>query len=291
MRQLSILLVAAHPADTFDHCGGTLLHHARRGDKITVVSVTHGLRIHDIVVSEKFRFQKEKPDKNEIEKIIAERTQSKNAEVINACKILGVTDVRFLNYEDGILLVTEDKIRDVAKVIRDVRPDILITHYPLTELFGCESAHGNVGKIVLHASQFAGEVDFDDPNPSHRSAQTFFMAPEEGTRPSSNVLSGYTPGYCDYYVNITDVVEEKVRALDNMRSQQYDGNYARRTVEVCDGVQGQVISEAYAEGFIRFLPEYGDYLNVCEGRLDKQDEDEILTRKRVSNFIAPYIKL
>ncbi|NJD01097.1 MAG: hypothetical protein FIA99_00505 [Ruminiclostridium sp.] len=291
MRQLNILLVAAHPADTFDHCGGTLLHHARRGDKITAVSVTHGLRVHDIIVSEQFRFQKEKPDKNEIDKIISERKIAKNAEVIKACELLGVNDVRFLNYEDGILLVTEDKIQDVAKVIRDVKPDVILTHYPLTELFGCGSAHGNVGKIVLHASHFAGMVDFDDPNPSHRCAQIFFMAPEEGTRPSSNVLSGYAPGYCDYYVNITDVVEEKVKALDMMRSQQYGGDYARRTVEVCDGVQGGVITEAYAEGFIRYLPEYGEYLNVCEGRLDKQDEDEILTRKRVSRFIAPYVNL
>ena len=94
MRQLSILLVAAHPADTFDHCGGTLLHHARRGDKVTAVSVTHGLRIHDIVVSEQYRFKKEKPDKDEVNKIITERTASKNAEVINACKILaGVSDL------------------------------------------------------------------------------------------------------------------------------------------------------------------------------------------------------
>lgn len=291
MKKLQLLVIAAHPADTFDHCGGTLLHHARRGDEVTVVSLTHGLRIHDIVVSEKYRFQNEKPDKDEIDKILKERTRVKNAEVIKACGILGVTDVRFLKHDDGILLVTEDKIRDVANVIRDVRPDITITHYPLTETFGCESSHGNVGKIVLHASGFAGQVDFLDPKPAHRGAQIFFMQPPEGTAPRSNVLSGYTPGYCDYWVNITDVVEEKVKALNMMKSQQYGGDYAKKTVECSNGVQGRIITESYAEGFIRFLPEYGKYLNVCQDRLDRQNEEEGLTRKRGTRIIAPYVNI
>lgn len=287
---LKLLVVAAHPADMFDHCGGTLLHHTKRGDVVTTVSLTHGLRIHDIIISEKFRFEGGKPDDEEVNKIIKERTNKKNAEVIKACALFGVTDVRFLNYEDDILLVTENKIRDVARVIRDVKPDIIITHYPLTELFGCESSHGNTGKIVLNACQFAGEVDFNDKNPSHRVAQIFFMTPTDATM-KSNVLSGYTPCYPDYYVRITDVVEEKVRALDMMRSQQYGGDYARKSTETWNGIQGSVISESYAEGFISFLPEYGDYLTVCSSRLERQNEEEILTRNRVSQIIAPYIKL
>ena len=76
-----------------------------------------------------------------------------------------------------------------------------------------------------------------------------------------------------------------------MRSQQYGGDYARKSTETWNGIQGTVISESYAEGFISFLPEYGDYLTVCSSRLERQNEEEIVTRNRVSQIIAPYIKL
>jgi len=242
-------------------------------------------------VSEEFRFQNGESIKENMEQIIKERTLEKNAEVIEACKLFGVSDVRFLNYDDGILLVTEDKVRDVAKVIREVKPDIIITHYPLTDLFGCESSHGNVGKIVPHASGYAGTVDFDDKNTSHRTAQIFFMTPTDATGMKMNVLGGLAPSYCDFYVRITDVIEEKVKALDKMRSQQYGGNYARKTTETWNGVQGTVITEAYAEGFIRFYPEYDDYLSVGKYRLERQNEEDIKTRKRFSQMITPDIKL
>ena len=291
MKKLKLLVIAAHPADMFDHCGGTLLHHTRRGDEVVAVSMTHGLRIHDIIVSEQFRFQNEKLDDDKLNELIKERTLEKNKEVIEACKLFGVTDVRFLNYNDDILLVTEDKIRAVARVIRDVKPDIIITHYPLTELYGCESSHGNVGKIVLNAFGYAGTVDFSDENTSHRTAQMFFMTPIDATGIKYNVLSGLTPCYCDFYVRITDVIEEKVKALDKMRSQQYGGIYAKKTTETWNGVQGTVISEAYAEGFIRFYPEYDDYLTVGKYRLDRQNEEEIKTRKRFSQMITPNIEL
>jgi len=54
--RLSILVIGGHPADVFDHCGGTLAHHVRSGDQVTCLALTQGLRIHDVVVSEIFRF-------------------------------------------------------------------------------------------------------------------------------------------------------------------------------------------------------------------------------------------
>lgn len=46
---MKILVIAGHPADMFDHCGGTLLRHIQRGDEVTCVSLTQGLRVHDEV--------------------------------------------------------------------------------------------------------------------------------------------------------------------------------------------------------------------------------------------------
>jgi 4-oxalomesaconate hydratase len=286
---LKILVIGGHPADVFDHCGGTLAHHVRRGDNVTTLALTQGLRVHDVVISEELRFQKKKPDPQRLEALLQERTKVKYGEVITACGILGVQDVRFLHYDDSTLLVTSELIGAVARIIRSVRPDIILTHYPL-ENAGAESHHGNTGKIVLHAMQFAGAVDFNDPNPSHRVPQLFFMAPIEATFNTTS-LSGATAVFCDYYVDITDVAELKVKALDAMRSQQYGSDYARKAVETWNGKDGYFMSVAYAEGFSRYYPEIGDFLAVSQERRERANEPEAITRQRSSKLIAPFVKL
>ena len=54
--KLRILVIGGHPADVFDHCGGTMAHHIKDGDRVTCLALTQGLSIHDTVVSEVFRF-------------------------------------------------------------------------------------------------------------------------------------------------------------------------------------------------------------------------------------------
>ena len=54
-QKLTILVVGGHPADVFDHCGGTMAHHVAQGDRVVCLALTQGLRIHDVVISEKYR--------------------------------------------------------------------------------------------------------------------------------------------------------------------------------------------------------------------------------------------
>ncbi len=51
MRNLRILVVSGHPADGIDPCGGAMAHHARRGDHVTSLVVTRGLRVHDVLIA------------------------------------------------------------------------------------------------------------------------------------------------------------------------------------------------------------------------------------------------
>ena len=41
--KLTILVVGGHPADVFDHCGGTLAHHVAQGDRVVCLALTQGL--------------------------------------------------------------------------------------------------------------------------------------------------------------------------------------------------------------------------------------------------------
>jgi LmbE family N-acetylglucosaminyl deacetylase len=286
---MKLLVVGGHPADVFDHCGGTLARHTDRGDSVTAVALTQGLRVHDVVISERLRFMAEKPDPEEMQRLVREREEVKRAEVRTACARLGVHDVRFIRYEDKFLLVTAEMVESIARLVREIRPDIVITHYPL-ENAGVAAHHGVTGQIVLHAIGYAGMADFEDPQPAHRTPQVFFMAPLEATfRPTA--LSGVTPVYCDYYVDITEVVHRKVAALAGMASQQYDGEYAKKVIECWNGKDGHFLTLGYAEGFVRYLPEIGDHLEVSSRRTSWANEEEIVTRRRSSAFTVPRLPL
>ena len=59
-----------------------------------------------------------------------ERSDVKAEEVRKGCKILGVEDIYFFGADDAVLLVTEEIVKRLARLLREVRPDIILTHFP-----------------------------------------------------------------------------------------------------------------------------------------------------------------
>ena len=68
--------------------------------------------------------------------------------------------------------------------------------------------------------------------------------------------------------NKTDVVERKVKALDHLVSQRYDGVYARKRAEAADGWKGTRVDVPYAETFVPMIPEVHRYLPVMASTLE-----------------------
>jgi LmbE family N-acetylglucosaminyl deacetylase len=287
-RPLHLLSVGGHPADAFDSAGGTLAHHVQRGDQVTVVALTQGTRIHDVVISDTLRFQDRMPDPAALRSLMDERAAVKEAEVRRACAFLGIDDVRFFGYDDAAVTLNEDLIGRMAKLIREVRPDIIVTHHP-HELGGVGMHHASTGQLVLAGVTAGGSVGADDPNPPHRVAQIFFTV--TNMLLPGNVLSAGVGWYPDLLVDITDVIEAKVRALDAMRSQQYGGNYARKATEYADGAMGAAAGVAYAEGFVTYWPEFDRYFPLSEERLERTSESEAARRQRADRLIVPFITL
>jgi LmbE family N-acetylglucosaminyl deacetylase len=54
----------------------------------------------------------------------------RQAEQTAAAAVLGVTDLHFLGYPDGRLTVSHELRRDISRVIRKVRPQLVITQSP-----------------------------------------------------------------------------------------------------------------------------------------------------------------
>ena len=99
-----------------------------------------------------------------------------------------------------------------------------------------------------------------------KAAQLFFFGTGAAAIPRSVWQSegGY---YNDLFIDITDVVDKKLAALDCLVSQGYGGAYARKRIETSDGAFGMSGGVAYAEGFIKLNAETHDYLPVTERAL------------------------
>lgn len=266
MEQLTLLVVGAHPADIFDQSGGTMAHHTARGDRVACAVLTHGARVHDAVICDQMFHAEQVPEADELDRLMAERADVKAKEVRTACTLLGCDELYFLDFNDAVLLLEEQAVRRVAKLVRNVRPHVVLTHFP-REGSGTTNAHAIAGQIALYGLQHAGSVDPVDRNPPHKVSQVFFFG--MGAAPLPRDVWGAEGGYSnDVFVDITDVIDKKLAALDALVSQGYGGAYARKRIETSDGAFGNAARCAYAEGFIKMNSECHYYLPVTDHALE-----------------------
>ncbi|MBT5145789.1 MAG: PIG-L family deacetylase [Gemmatimonadetes bacterium] len=127
---ITLLSIGAHPADIFDQSGGTMAHHVARGDRVAAAVLTHGARVHDAVISDQLFKLDSVPEAEELTQLMRERADHKAEEVQQACQALGFDELYFLDLDDGVMLPTEAGIRPLARLIRDVKPTIILTHFP-----------------------------------------------------------------------------------------------------------------------------------------------------------------
>jgi len=273
---LRLLSIGAHPADIFDQSGGTMAHHVERGDYVACAVLTHGARVHDKVISDEMFRREEIPEGKELSELMSDRSDLKAAEVRRACAALGVEDIHFLGADDAVLLVSEAIVRRVAVLLRAVRPDVVLTHFP-QERDPFTNPHAIAGQIAMYAVQLAGSVDPGDRNPPHKVAQVFFFGTGAATV-RRNVWEAQGGFYNDVFVDITDVIDRKLAALDALQSQGYDGAYARKRIETSDGAFGSAARVAYAEGFIKLNAEVHRYLPVTEHarQLARSSDHEVI---------------
>lgn len=276
---LRLLSIGAHPADIFDQSGGTMAHHLARGDWVGCVVLTHGARVHDKVISDEMFHQAEVPEGEALAELMEKRADVKAEEVRRACGILGVEDIYFFGADDAVLRVTEEVVRRLARLLRELQPDIVLTHFP-KEGDGLTNAHAVCGQITMHAVALANAVDPGDRHPPHKVAQLFYFGTGAAAIPRSvwDSEGGY---YNDVFIDITDVVDKKLASLDCLESQGYGGAYARKRIETSDGAFGSAGGCAYAEGFIKANAETHYYLPLTEHalRVSRSSDHELIEQK------------
>jgi len=259
-RKLKVMCIYAHPADPITDCGGAIALHSSRGDECYALVLTHGGRKHPNYIVREWR--KPNPDPKIINMTKQDIIDFKKNELKRAAKIVGYKQLFFLDHDDDNLMMTDEIIDEVAAVIAKVQPDILIMDYP----FQMDDVHSLTTKIAFKALERIGHMlqnlDQDkvgEPSSFQYSAKAIFFTKVAPTMGTALVPGGHRN---DVFINITPVVEKKMRGMDQFISQGYEGNFARKFIEAHDGAYGRGAGVAYAEPYVRYRREVHDYLPV-----------------------------
>jgi len=171
-------------------------------------------------------------------------------EQTNAGKVLGITDVAFLGYEDSKLEPTLDLRRDIAREIRRHRPDVLVCPYPMRNLDGAGWGVGHPDHLA------AGEAALSAVFPTARDHMTFPEMLEEGLEPHK-VAEVWVMGHPqpDHWVDVTDHMDTSARALAQHVSQIGERPADELAEMMRRGRRDRAIGKGmqYAEGFRRIV--------------------------------------
>ncbi len=191
-----VLAVQAHPDDIDFLAAGSIALWTKAGIEVSYCIVTNGdAGGFDPGV-----------DRSDIAGIRQAEQRAAAAEV-------GVHDVRFLGWQDGRVEVSLDLRREIAAVIRDVKPQRVICPSPQRNLVRVPAAHPDhtaVGEAALCA------VYPDARNPFAFIENTDFAALEPWA--VSEVWVGGNERV-NHYVDVTDTYDRKIAALRRHVSQ------------------------------------------------------------------------
>ena len=184
------LVIVAHPDDVDFGSAGTIATWTDQGIAVTYCIITDG---------DAGGFDPDVP-RDQIGGI-------RQAEQRAAAKEVGVEDVVFLGYPDGRLEVSFDLRRDLSRVIRQVRPQRLLTQSPERNWLRIGASHPD------HMA--AGEAALCAVYPDARNPFTHLELAAEGLE-AWKVAEVWVQGIGEAattYVDVTDVFDRKIAAL------------------------------------------------------------------------------
>ena len=225
-----ILCVSAHPDDNEFLIGGSVARWAREGREVVFCLVTNG-----------------GAGTNAHTPSFAGLVPVRERETREAARILGVAEVVFLGYPDGVLEPTLDLRRDLTRVIRRRRPDVVVCGDPTQRWFGSEYLNHPDHRAAASAA-------LDAVFPSAETNAIFPELLEEGFAPHRvrEVLLAATTAP-DAWVDIGDTLATKIAALRAHASQVGPGEWVEALLTGWaerDGKRGGV---RHAEAFKRFV--------------------------------------
>ena len=192
----SAMVVVAHPDDAEFMVAGTVAKWAKSGCEVTYVVITKG-------------------DKGSDDPAMtpSKLTAIREAEQRAAGAVLGVKHFEFMGYPDGYLVHSLELRRDITRLIRVYRPEVVMTFDPTQRFFG--------DRYPNHPDhRAAGDATVDAIFPSARDRLTFPELLADGLEPHkvAQIWLG-SPGQPNVWVDIGDTLALKQEALKAHPSQ------------------------------------------------------------------------
>ncbi len=222
-----VMSIHAHPDDQEFTVAGTLAKWARAGSEILTVCITSG--------------DSGSNDKTDPSMTKEELLRIREEEQRHACQVLGVREVIFLRYPDGMLQSTIPLRRDLTRLVRKYKPTAVVCGDPTVRFYG--------NSYMNHPDhRVAADVALDAVFPS---AGTRFIFPElltEGLEPHEvERIFIHGSEKPDTFIDISTTLEIKVAALKEHRSQIHDWDPTEMMTEWAkDEAKGHGLDEAEA---------------------------------------------
>jgi LmbE family N-acetylglucosaminyl deacetylase len=218
---MRVLAVGAHPDDLEILCGGTLARYVEEGHEVVMCHATKG-------------------DRGSFEYTSEEITRIRGEEARRAAEIAGAEYVS-LELSDGEVNAADPAQRRLlVDLVRDARPDVIITHSPGDYM----ADHNEISRLVFDTSFFSSLPLLETGKPAHPVvAPIYFMETVTGL--------GFTP---TEFVDVTGTIDKKVRMLEAHESQlrwlrDHDGVDVVETMRTATAYRGFQCGVRYAEGF------------------------------------------
>lgn len=189
----TVLYIGAHDVDFLVRAGGTLAKYTRRGSRVVSVSLTYGER------SESARLWRERPG------ITMDEVKAVRQQEADRCAALIGSELRILDWTDGPLSFDRTRHLALAALVQEIRPNILITHWP-DEVTNPDHQH-TAAAVKLGAAYAAA------PGTAHENGmepwEVGALYYSEPTFPFPD-RNAFTP---NVWVDIDDVYELKLEGL------------------------------------------------------------------------------
>jgi len=231
-----VICISAHAADFCTRAGGTLARYAGLGGRARVTVLTPGAR------GESDEFWTARQGKATEEEVAAIRCD----EARRAAEVLGV-EIVFYGYTDQPLVFDRDRLMRLVREIRTFRSRLIITH-PRKEPYNPD--HGRACEATIEAAYYSTRAGIEPDLPTLSPSQIFACEP---TQPLTEVTE-FAP---EYFIDITDVMDQKIRAIAEFKVQPYHvEQYTTRAR--ARGVQAAFVAgnpaTRFAEAFERLSP-------------------------------------
>jgi len=196
-KKLKILAIGAHGDDIELACGGTLAKALEHNHEVEMVLVTGN-------------------DSSDHNDVAIRMDGVARQEAKAAAKVLGVSKLHILGYQDTCVPYSADLVAKLDEIIGEFKPDIVFTHF----VFDTHQDHIRTAHSTISAARRQNTILLYEPiNPSGQ---------------------GYMPFRPQVYVDITQTIDKKVNSLKAHQS-QYD-KYTDKWIEA-------VVARAQFRGF------------------------------------------